>query len=86
MWEMEEGGDEEENSLSEYFINNYHRYFTCHPFYFQQQFLGTGATQGVQRTRLVSGASDSAKTQTWSSSGENVFHQMWLKGTEPFWN
>ena len=64
MWEMEQGGGTEENSLSSYFINNYHRYLTFHPFYFQQQFLGTGAILGAPRTPLVSGAYASAKTQT----------------------
>ena len=29
MWEVEQGGDEEGNSLSSYYINNYHRYLTA---------------------------------------------------------
>ena len=87
MWNMEQGGEEVGDSLSSYYINNYHRYLTdLHPSYFQQQFLGIGAIQGVQKTRLVSGVFASAKTQTWSRCGENAYHQTRWKGMERFWN
>ena len=47
MWEMEQGGgDVEENSLSSYFINNYHRYLTFSSFLFSTT---------VSRNRCYSG-------------------------------